>query len=238
MLATNGLCSTMGKMMELTKSNEDYLEAIGLLAGDDGSAQVKEIAAFMKVKMPSVTSAVKQLADMGLVEYVQYAPVRLTEKGRELAQQVIDSHETIHQFLADILLLEPSRACEIACSIEHIMQPDEVARLKSLMMRILEHKNLFGLKKTEKTGKAGHSRHADDGLFSLDQAKKGQNVVIVGISPTLAGINRFADMGLVPGALLTIERSAPLGDPIRVRLRDACLIFRKHEASYIMVRLV
>ena len=32
----------------------------------------------LKVKMPSVTSAVKQLADMGLVEYTQYAPVKLT----------------------------------------------------------------------------------------------------------------------------------------------------------------
>ena len=55
-------------MLELTKSNEDYLEAIGLLSEKNGTAQVKDIAEMLKVKMPSVTSAVKQLADMGLVE--------------------------------------------------------------------------------------------------------------------------------------------------------------------------
>ena len=42
-----------------------------------GTAQVRDIAEMLKVKMPSVTSAVKQLADMGLVEYTQYAPCLL-----------------------------------------------------------------------------------------------------------------------------------------------------------------
>lgn len=51
-------------MLELTKSNEDYLEAIGLLSEKSGTAQVRDIAEMLKVKMPSVTSAVKQLADM------------------------------------------------------------------------------------------------------------------------------------------------------------------------------
>lgn len=49
-------------MLELTKSNEDYLEAIGLLSEKNGTAQVRDIAEMLKVKMPSVTSAVKQLA--------------------------------------------------------------------------------------------------------------------------------------------------------------------------------
>ena len=220
--------------MDLTKSNEDYLEAIGLLAGDDGSAQVKEIAAFMKVKMPSVTSAVKQLADLGLVEYVQYAPVKLTKKGRKLAWQVIASHETIHEFLENILHLSPSRACEIACSIEHIMLPDEVARLKALMVGLQGSKGEEG--DTEK--KSEKKPQGDNHLFALDLAKHGQYVVVEKISPDLKGITRFADMGLVPGAILKIERSAPMGDPIRVRLHDVCLIFRKHEARYIKVRRI
>lgn len=46
-------------MLELTKSNEDYLEAIGLLSEKSGTAQVRDIAEMLKVKMPSVTSAVK-----------------------------------------------------------------------------------------------------------------------------------------------------------------------------------
>lgn len=78
-------------MLELTKSNEDYLEAIGLLSEKNGTAQVRDIAEMLKVKMPSVTSAVKQLADMGLVEYTQYAPVKLTPQGRRIAGKIIVS---------------------------------------------------------------------------------------------------------------------------------------------------
>ena len=95
-------------MLELTKSNEDYLEAIGLLSEKSGTAQVRDIAEMLKVKMPSVTSAVKQLADMGLVEYTQYAPVKLTPQ---------------------------ERANEVACQIEHIMTFEEIERLKSCRIR-------------------------------------------------------------------------------------------------------
>lgn len=78
-------------MLELTKSNEDYLEAIGLLSEKNGTAQVRDIAEMLKVKMPSVTSAVKQLADMGLVEYTQYAPVKLTPQGRRIAGKILSA---------------------------------------------------------------------------------------------------------------------------------------------------
>ena len=78
-------------MLELTKSNEDYLEAIGLLSEKNGTAQVRDIAEMLKVKMPSVTSAVKQLADMGLVEYTQYAPVKLTPQGRRIAGKLLSA---------------------------------------------------------------------------------------------------------------------------------------------------
>ena len=70
-------------MLELTKSNEDYLEAIGLLSEKNGTAQVRDIAEMLKVKMPSVTSAVKQLADMGLVEYTRQADSPRPQNCRE-----------------------------------------------------------------------------------------------------------------------------------------------------------
>ena len=47
-------------MLELTKSNEDYLEAIGLLSEKSGTAQVRDIAEMLKVKMASVKSAVNR----------------------------------------------------------------------------------------------------------------------------------------------------------------------------------
>jgi Mn-dependent DtxR family transcriptional regulator len=119
--------------MDLTKSNEDYLEAIGLLARENGGeAQVRDIAAAMKVKMPSVTSAVRQLAELGLVEYVQYAPVRLTRKGARLADKIILTHTTLRSFFGDILQFDKKRADETACLVEHILKPEEIERVQQL----------------------------------------------------------------------------------------------------------
>jgi Fe2+ transport system protein FeoA len=44
-------------------------------------------------------------------------------------------------------------------------------------------------------------------------------------------------MGVVPGASLTVVKSAPLGDPIQVRMRDYDLAMRRVEAQTITVAL-
>ena len=119
-------------MLELTKSNEDYLEAIGLLSEKSGTAQVRDIAEMLKVKMPSVTSAVKQLA------YTQYAPVKLTPQGRRIAGKIIVSHGILFDFLREELALPEERANEVACQIEHIMTFEEIEKLKSCRIRPFE----------------------------------------------------------------------------------------------------
>ena len=125
-------------MLELTKSNEDYLEAIGLLSEKSGTAQVRDIAEMLKVKMPSVTSAVKQLADMGLVEYTQYAPVKLTPQGRRIAGKIIVSHGILFDFLREVLAVPGGRAEEGAGESEDLMGFEEIEKLKSCRIRPFE----------------------------------------------------------------------------------------------------
>lgn len=108
-----------------------------------GTAQVRDIARMLKVKMPSVTSAVKQLADMGLVEYTQYAPVKLTPQGRRIAGKIIVSHGILFDFLREELALPEERANEVACQIEHIMTFEEIEKLKSCRIRPFEGRGRF-----------------------------------------------------------------------------------------------
>jgi len=42
-------------------------------------------------------------------------------------------------------------------------------------------------------------------------------------------------MGLTRGTKFTVERVAPLGDPVEIHVRDFALTLRKDEASAIMV---
>ena len=72
------------------------------------------------------------------------------------------------------------------------------------------------------------------GLNEVKPGRKGRIVRIIGRS----GVNkRLADMGVVPGTTVEVERVAPLGDPIDVKLKGYHLSLRKEEASKIMVEL-
>jgi ferrous iron transport protein A len=46
---------------------------------------------------------------------------------------------------------------------------------------------------------------------------------------------RLMEMGLVPGASVSVIRSAPLGDPIHIKLRHYHLALRRSEAELIAV---
>lgn len=48
---------------------------------------------------------------------------------------------------------------------------------------------------------------------------------------------RLMEMGLVPGASISVVRAAPLGDPIQIKVRDYHLALRRTEAEMINVSL-
>jgi len=46
---------------------------------------------------------------------------------------------------------------------------------------------------------------------------------------------RLREMGLMPGTTLVLVRTAPLGDPIEIKVRGYNLTLRKSEAEHILV---
>lgn len=74
-------------------------------------------------------------------------------------------------------------------------------------------------------------------VIGLDEVRPGQKARVVKIIGR-SGVNRrLADMGVVPGTTVEVERIAPLGDPVDIRLKGYHLSLRKEEASNIMVEL-
>lgn len=70
----------------------------------------------------------------------------------------------------------------------------------------------------------------------LEGLALGESAVIdrVGCSRPVA--LRLMEMGLLPGTEVTLERVAPLGDPIVVRVRGYALSLRKEEARLVELR--
>lgn len=49
---------------------------------------------------------------------------------------------------------------------------------------------------------------------------------------------RIIDMGITPGAIITMKRFAPFGDPIQITIRGYELSIRKSEAENIKVESI
>lgn len=48
---------------------------------------------------------------------------------------------------------------------------------------------------------------------------------------------RLREMGLIAGTPVTLVRTAPLGDPLEIKLRGYHLTLRKAEAEHVLVEL-
>ena len=69
-------------------------------------------------------------------------------------------------------------------------------------------------------------------LSLMEPGEKGK---IVSISRKMRSYKKFADLGIVKGTSLRLERIAPLGDPVEVKIKGYSLSFRKEEAVNITV---
>ena len=120
----------------ISSSLEDYLEAIAEIIETKGHAHTKDIADRLRVKMPSVTSALKLLAARGCLDYEPNMPVLLTPLGRRLAENVLKKHRILRRFFQHILLLPPGAANRLACRIEHEMDERAVQAVRTLTRAI------------------------------------------------------------------------------------------------------
>jgi DtxR family transcriptional regulator, Mn-dependent transcriptional regulator len=112
----------------LSYSQVDYIEAIAHLTHTHGHAHTKDIADTMKVKMPSVTIALQQLAARGYINYSSHRPVELTESGKVVAAHIEASHRALEHFFQMVLALPPDTAHIASSSIDHIVDDDVVRR--------------------------------------------------------------------------------------------------------------
>ena len=70
---------------------------------------------------------------------------------------------------------------------------------------------------------------------SLANLPIGAQARVIAVNGTGAITRRLMEMGVVPGAQVRVIKTAPLGDPIEVRVRGYHLALRRNEAQTITV---
>ena len=73
--------------------------------------------------------------------------------------------------------------------------------------------------------------------MTLDKLPLGQEAVITTVGGEGALRCRLLDMGLIPRTTVRVEKVAPLGDPIELRVRGYSLSLRKEDARNITVEV-
>lgn len=241
----------------LSANMEDYLEVIYWLIQRSQVARVKDIAEKLRVSMPSVTAALKTLSAKGLVNYDRYQYITLTEEGRDLAREVVRHHEVLTDFLIRVLHLPPDEAEENACRMEHAVGEKVLERFVQFLdfvetcprggpewldsfarfcavNRTAENCDRCIQACLESIRKKRQAQEKPP--ISLGALKVGQRAVVDHVDGPLS--KRIADMGVTPGTVVEVERVAPLGDPIDIKVKGYHLSVRRREAAEIAVRLV
>ncbi|HLX32294.1 MAG TPA: metal-dependent transcriptional regulator [Gaiellaceae bacterium] len=112
-----------------TVAVQDYAKAIYTLEARDGSASTNELAALLEVRPGSVSGMLRKLSSLGLVEHERYRGVRLTERGRRVALEVIRHHRLLELYLAETLGLDVDDVHDEADRLEHVISEELEARI-------------------------------------------------------------------------------------------------------------
>ena len=73
-------------------------------------------------------------------------------------------------------------------------------------------------------------------MVSFNELKIGDSAEVVGFHHDNVHVAKLQVLGLVPGTTLTVVRSAPLGDPVQVRVRGFNLGISRHSAASLMLQ--
>ena len=118
--------------IKLSQSLEDYLEMVHILRLANGVARVKDIAAALSVKMPSVAKAMIELKKLGLVTQEPYSGIELTNEGERIAALILNRHILLKGFLIKLGVSE-AIADKDACCMEHILSAETLGKIEEFM---------------------------------------------------------------------------------------------------------
>lgn len=246
----------------VTGSLEDYLEAIFHIIAEKQAVRPKDIARRLKVSNSSVTGALRSLADRKLINYAPYDVISLTPAGETTAKDVVRRHEVLRDFFVKVLAVEEGEADKAACQMEHSIRRVILERF----IQFVEFVEVCPRAGTKWI--AGFGYHCDQAgtqencekcisvtleelrqwklqggqkamkIVKLKDLQPGQKGKVLKVSARGETKKRIVEMGITPSAVVEVERVAPLGDPIEIKVKGYHLSLRKDEAEGIEIEVL
>ena len=115
--------------MKVQESAENYLETILILGQAQNTVRSIDIVHKLNFSKPSVSVAMKNLRQKGLIFIDTDGHIALTESGRKIAETIYERHTVLSQMLID-LGVDPEIATQDACRMEHVISPESFNAIK------------------------------------------------------------------------------------------------------------
>ena len=77
----------------------------------------------------------------------------------------------------------------------------------------------------------------EDNNKTLNRLTPGETGIVVRVTGGGAVKRRIVDMGIIPGTRIKVQKLAPLGDPMEIKVKNFNLSLRKSEAAIIEVQV-
>lgn len=231
----------MTKSGALTPALEDYLEAIFNLCRFDAAARSRDIAESLNVHKSTVTAALKSLGQLNLINYAPYEAVTLTPEGKRLAADVVHRHAALKDFFIHVLRVDAATAETAACGMEHAIPREIVEKLAAFAVqmrgcpRLDEQESETNGACTACLDRKTTVKQPSAAQMTLDLVEPGETVRVVLVRGGGQVKKRLTEMGLTRGSVLTVERIAPMGDPMDIKIRGYRLSLRKEEAARVVI---
>lgn len=114
---------------DIYESGEDYLETILRLQKQMDQVRSIDVARALDYSKPSVSRAMKILAEKGLIYMDGKKYIHMTDLGLAKAENVARRHRIIRSALIEIFGVNPDIAEEDACRIEHIVSDETIEKI-------------------------------------------------------------------------------------------------------------
>lgn len=231
----------------LSENVEEYLEILYKLSPNGEIVSTSQISEKLKIAPASVTQMLKKLSEKGYVEYSPYNGAVLTKEGIKIAKKVTRKHRLLERFLCDILKIKKDKIHEQACEMEHSLSDDA----ERALCHLLEHPDKCpgesiipecDLKFTSceeclqrKDDDIDEVGKRNQNLVSILDLKEHNKAKVSFIRGDYNVIRRLLDLGITIGAIISVNKIAPLGGPVEVAVRGSKLAIGHDIASNVFV---
>ena len=196
----------------IIQAMEDYLKAIHLLQKGNGKVSTSAIAQQMGVSVPSATNMIRKLAPMGLLDYISYYGVELTDGGLKTAQAVVRHHRLLKLYLVEIMGFTWDKVHDEADKLEHVISEEFEKKMEEALGN-------------PTTDPHGHTIPAKDGdlkdvaYHTLGEVNPGSFVTVRQVNDDNPEMLRYlANLRLAPGTVVQVVAKDPFNVPLLLRI--------------------